>query len=269
MGNFFIGILIGIGAILPGVSSGVFLVVFGLYEKLIDSILHVFRDFKKNLLFLSPIFLGAILSIFLFSKLLLFVFEKYYIYTCYVFLGLILGSIPAIRKQSNIIKPNFLHIMCFILSFVSSIYLIVIEKGNTYNISAFSNIYLIFTGFAMSAGIIIPGVSKTAILMILGNYSNYLTAISTLNIEYLIPIGIGLILGGVFFMYIINYLFLHFKSYTYCFILGFVIGSCFIIYPGFSLDFEYIISILLGFICFCFVQKIEKFKNSLKDKSKQ
>ena len=106
----------------------------------------------------------------------------------------------------------------------------------------------------MSAGIIIPGVSKTAILIMMGLYSNYLTAISTLNFNFLIPIGIGLAFGCIIFMYVINFLFLHFKSYTYFIILGFVIGSCFVIFPGFAFSMQYIIAIFIGIICFCFVK---------------
>ena len=250
--------LIGAGAILPGISSGVFLVVFGLYEKIINAILHFFKDIKKNFIFLFPIIIGALLSVFLFSKILLFAYKEYSIYTSYAFIGLILGSVPAIKKQANIVKPNYLHIMCFILSFVFSIYLIVIKKGNTYNIPSFSYYYLIIAGGLMSAGIIIPGVSKTAILIMLGLYSNYLTAISTFNFSFLFPIGIGLVLGCIIFMYIINYLFSRFKSYTYFLILGFVIGSCFVIFPGFSFDLNHLIAIVIGFLCFCFVKKINK-----------
>ena len=250
--------LIGSGAILPGLSSGVFLVIFGLYEKLVDTILHFFQNIKKNFLFLCPIVLGALIAIFIFSKILLVVFNKFYVYTSFAFIGLILGSVPSIRRQANIVKPNFFHIICFILSFVLSIYLVLIEKGNTFGTSSFSSYYLIFVGFAMSAGIIIPGVSKTAILIMLGVYSSYLTAIATLNFDFLIPIGIGLIGGSIIFMYLINFLFSHFKSYTYFLILGFVIGSCFIIYPGFAFNAESIIGILIAFICFYFVKKLDK-----------
>lgn len=250
--------LIGAGAILPGVSSGVFLVIFGLYEKIVDSILHFFKNIKKNFLFLFPLVFGALLSIFLFSKVLLIAFEKYYIYTSYAFIGLILGSVPMIRKRAGISKINIIHAMCFILSFVFSIYLIVIEKGNTYNISSFSYSYLIISGFLMSCGIIIPGVSKTAILIMLGVYTSYLNAISTLNFNFLIPIGIGLIFGSLIFMYVIHFLFSHFKSYTYFLILGFVIGSCFVIFPGFTFNLQHLIAILIGFICYYFVKKLDK-----------
>ena len=257
MSNFFIGILIGIGAIIPGISSGVFLVVFGLYEKIVDTVLHFFGNIKENFLYLFPIILGAIISIFLFSRMLLFVYDKYYIYTSYAFIGLILGSVPAIKNKANTSNYNFYHIMCFIMSFLFCIYLSLIEKGNISNISFLSNSYLIIAGFFMSGGIIIPGVSKTAILMILGIYQNYLLAISTLNFSFLIPLGIGLFIGLIFFMYLINFLFAHFKSYTYFLILGFVIGSLFVIYPGFVFNLEHLISIMFAIICFFIVKKIE------------
>ena len=262
MKNFFIGLLVGAGAILPGVSSSVFLVVFGLYEKIINSILHFFKDFKNNFLFLFPLAVGGALSILLFSKVLLFAYEKYYIYTSYVFLGFILGSIPSVIKQSSINKPNFYHILCFIFSLVFSTYLVLIEKENNYNISSFSYWYLILVGLFMSCGIIIPGVSKTAILIILGFYSTYLSSISTLNFTILFPLGIGLLLGSIFFMYIMSFLFSNFKSYTYSLILGFVISSCFVILPDFSFNLEHFIGIILCFSSFYFVKKFEKINNT-------
>ena len=258
MKNFIIGMFIGAGAILPGISSGVFCVIFGLYEKLVDSVLHFFKDIKKNFLFLCPIVLGAFLSIFLFSNILLACFNDFYVYTCYAFIGLILGSIPAVFKQSGVSKPNFYHVICLIFTLVFSIYLVLIEKGNIQNISSFSNTYLILVGALMSAGIVIPGVSKTAILIMMGVYSSYLSAISTLNFNFLVPMGIGLALGSVVFMYAINFLFSHFKSYTYFLILGFVIGSCFVIFPGFDFNLEHLIAISISFICYYFVKKIDK-----------
>ena len=258
MKNFVVGMLIGAGAILPGVSSGVFCVIFGLYEKLLDSVLHFFKNIKKNFLFLLPIVTGALISIFLFSNVLQIAFNNFYIITSYIFMGLILGSIPAIRKQASINNIDFLHILCFSLSFVFSIYLVLIERGNTYSISSFSYYYLIITGFFMSAGIIIPGVSKTAILLIMGVYYSYLNAISTLNFSILFPLGIGLAFGSIFFMYAINFLFAHFKSYTYFLIIGFVFGSCFVIFPGFYPNFEHIIAILAGLICLYFVRRLDK-----------
>lgn len=114
----------------------------------------------------------------------------------------------------------------------------------------------------MSAGIIIPGISKTVILMFLGVYSSYLTAISSLNFSVLLPLGIGLILGSVIFMFLINFLFSYFKSYTYFVILGFVLGSVLVIFPGVTFSFETILGVLLAVLCFFLTYRLGKFEKT-------
>lgn len=109
------GILIGCGAILPGISSGVFCVIFGIYEKLVNSILNLFKDFKKNFFFLLPIFLGGITGIFLVGKLLNFLFSKYPMQLSFCFIGLILGSFPVLFKDANKKRGFRLHYIIFLL----------------------------------------------------------------------------------------------------------------------------------------------------------
>lgn len=259
MKRFLFGILIGVAAILPGLSAGVLLVILGLYEKILYSILHFFKNPKKYFLFLSPIFLGVLIGIFLFSHVLRFAFDKFYIVTSYTFMGLILGSIPLVYRQSGINKASFSHVLCFLFTFSFSIYLITFESlGNFNNFDTVSFNYLIIAGLLMSAGIVIPGVSKSVILMILGIYPIYLLAISTLNFTILMPIAIGLAIGCVLFLTLINFLFEFCKSYTYCGILGFILGSSFVLFPGFEFKFEYIIGIILSIISFLYVSKLNK-----------
>ena len=109
------GILIGSGAILPGISSGVFCVIFGIYEKLINSVLNLFHDFKKSFTFLLPIGLGGITGVLLVGKLLNFFFNEYPMPTKFCFIGLILGSIPVLFRQANQkngFRLHSLHIRC-------------------------------------------------------------------------------------------------------------------------------------------------------------
>ena len=100
LSNCLKGVAIGSGAILPGISSGVFCVIFGIYEKLLDSILNFFSDIKSNLKFLLPIIIGVGLGIILFGNLLNFCIYKFPIQTNCIFIGLILGSIPALLFAS-------------------------------------------------------------------------------------------------------------------------------------------------------------------------
>ena len=228
-----------------------FYALFGLYEKLVNSVLNFFKDIKKNFAFLFPICLGIFVGVFLFGNLLKVLFNKYYMPTSFAFIGLILGSIPLVIKQANVKKVTVLHILCMLVTFSFSLYLVALEKNiitTALNFNSYS--YLILSGAITSAGIVIPGVSKTVILMLLGIYEIYISAIASLNLSILIPIGIGFAIGGIIFLVLINFLFKIAKSYTYFAIIGFVLGSVFVIYPGFNFNAQGIVSITLLIISF-------------------
>ncbi len=114
--DFCKGILIGSGAILPGISSGVFCVIFGIYEKLVNSVLNLFKDFKKNFLFLLPIILGAITGVFLVGKALNFLFSSYPALVSSCFTGLFFGRFPILFKQENKKGGFRLHYIIFLLA---------------------------------------------------------------------------------------------------------------------------------------------------------
>ena len=181
--NIFKGILIGTGAILPGISSGVLCVILGIYENMVSRILHFFKNIKENFLFFLPLIIGGIISIISVSKILLYLLETHTVPTSFIFIGLILGCVPNIFKHANShidFKHNntFLKYLFLTFTFTFSIYLLAV--GNT-NISsslneanAVSQFDLIKSGFLMSAGVVIPGISNTEILMLLGTYDIYL-----------------------------------------------------------------------------------------------
>lgn len=146
------GIAIGSGAILPGISSGVFCVIFGIYEKLLDSILNFFTDIKNNFKFLFPILLGCGLGIVLFGNLLNYCLYQFPIQTKSIFIGLILGSIPSLLKEINKKqKAKPFYWLFFLLSLVIGISCILLE--NILPIQTPKNInflYFVICGFFMS-----------------------------------------------------------------------------------------------------------------------
>lgn len=229
-----IGILLGAGAILPGISSGVLCVIFGIYNKLIDSILGFFNNLKENLKFLFPIFIGVGIGVVLFGNILKVLFLLYDVQIKFAFIGLILGGLPSLIKIANSKKGFRLHYLIYtIISFSISIFLILLESRiSTYTIINSQNIfYLAFSGFVMSAGIVIPGISSTVLLMLLGTYEIYLNAVSSINLSILFPMGIGVVIGGLAFLRLIKYAFEHHFTQTYYIIIGFVVGSLPILYP--------------------------------------
>lgn len=243
------GTLIGAGAILPGISSGVLCVIFGIYEKLVDSVLGLFKNFKKNVAFLFPIVIGIGIGFFLFGSLLNSIFQSYEVECKLLFLGLILGSIPSLFKQINVKKKFRLSFLIYtFISFILGLFLFLLENqiSNSYNSIQNSFIFLFLSGFAMSAGVVVPGISSTVILMCFGTYYMYLEAISIFKLSVLIPMGIGAICGALFFLVLIRFFFKNYSHQTYYCIIGFVLGSIFVLLPS-SFNLISIILFILGF----------------------
>ena len=258
IGNFIKGILIGAGCILPGISSGVLCVIFGIYDKLLDSILNFSKDIKKNFKFLFPIATGGVIGIIIFSKALEYLLEKFPMQTKSIFIGLILGGVVLLFKQISSKerwkKTNLIYIIIAMIIGITMVYL-----ENTLQITSIKNanyLYLILSGFLMSIGIVVPGVSSTIILMLLGIYSLYLTSISNLYLPVLIPIAIGVLVGSLIFMKIIKILLDKYNRQTMFSIIGFTLGSIFVLLPDIQNVMEIIISISCIFIGFCIMRQL-------------
>lgn len=241
------GIFIGAGAILPGISSGVLCVVFGIYDKLLDSVLNFFKDINKNFRFLFPILLGGFIGVIIFSKILQYLLYKYPLQTKSIFIGLILAGVILLFKQTNKKeKLQIKNLSYLIVSLIMGIAMVYIEnKIGIKSIQNASFSYLVLSGFLMSIGIVVPGVSNTIILMLLGVYSLYLSSVSSLYLPILIPMGIGVLCGSLIFMKIIKYLLDKFYIKTMFLIIGFTLGSILVLLPEVGTLLEGIIS----FIC--------------------
>ena len=256
MNNLLYGTLIGVGAITPGVSSGVICVILGIYEKLLNSVLNIFKSFKENIKFLFPIGIGLIIGMIIFGNILNYLLYAYPMQVCFTFIGLILGSVPQLLKEiQKKGKFKFEYTWYMFVTMTIGVGMVILE--NRININSgteFSFWYLVFAGMCMSIGVIVPGVSSTVILMLIGVYSAYLTSIAGLYLPILIPIGIGLIIGCLICMKIIKYLLDNFYIQTFFSIIGFTVGSVFVLYPGITFDLRGLISIL----CFLLGWNISK-----------
>lgn len=258
LSNFIKGIFIGSGAILPGVSSGVICMVVGLYEKLLDSILNFLKDIKGNFKFLFPIVCGSIVGIILFSNIIFYCFNTIPCQTKSLFIGLLLGSIYILAQSNLKVEDNINNkskYIAFFFCLLIGISLIILENtisfSTEYTPNEFNASFLILSGFFMSIGIVVPGVSSTVILMLLGVYSTYLSAVSMVNMTVLFPIMLGAGIGSIIFMKIIQYLFNKYHSQTIFGIIGFSLGSVLILYPGYAFNLTSFISIILlilGFV---------------------
>lgn len=252
--DFIKGVFIGIANIIPGVSGGTIALSMGIYDKLIGAVSNFFKDWKNSILTLLPIALGCGIGIISFTYAIEYLLTEHTFVTGMAFVGLIFGGLPILAKQLKTqLKEKNCSIgisgfLAFALLVAFSIVLPLMgsDKEVIKDLVATPGtmVILFFIGIIASATMVIPGVSGSLVLMILGYYygiiqsiTNFLEAlkvfdISTLANGFLVlcPFGIGVLLGIFLIAKLITYLFERYGIQTYCAILGLIISSPFAIF---------------------------------------
>lgn len=285
------GGVIGIANIIPGVSGGTMAVILNIYDKLIQSISELRTKPKQSITFLAPIGIGAVIAILLCSNALTYLLANQYMIINFFFIGIIIGSIPMLYKRasnsskSKIIKltkvptsQNFIKISPeqlppFLSTFILMILMMLfsdkigIEETVITTLTPISFIKL-FLGSTISAiCMIIPGVSGSFIMLLFGVYTTIITAISTLNIILLIPVGLGVLTGILGGAKLIETVIKKHESNTYFAILGLVFGSIpilinnIIIENAFETNIKLIISIIVMLLSAKMTMMFDKSKN--------
>ncbi len=201
MTRFLKGILVGLGAVAPGLSGSVLLVIFGLYHKTITAISNIFKDFKNNIRFLLPIAAGIGIGIILFSKLVDFLLLNYEMQTRFAFLGLILGSLPLfyreVRKE-GFGRKYYIHIAA---AFALGMVLFNLNRQLFPVVTEPTVWQCMVMGVAVAASYILPGVDSAAILSALGFYNLWVHSLAILDFSVLLPAlagaGVGVILVSI------------------------------------------------------------------------
>ena len=209
------GFIIGLGKLLPGVSGAVLAIRLNIYEKLMDSISHFFKNIKENICFLSLIGIGAVIAVIIGSQALLYLLDKYYLIIISAFAILIATGIPSLYKDAN---NKIITVIAFILAMA----LVFLPKIDSASITTSS--YL-FMGMIEAFASIIPGISGTAIYVSLGMYDDVLALFSDpFSFEFgLFVIGMGIC--AIVMVKLISHLFKKFRGETNSAILGFLIAS--------------------------------------------
>lgn len=235
------GMVIGLANIIPGVSGGTMMVSMGIYDTLIHSITHLFKAFKKSILTLLPYVVGMVVAIAGLSFVIDWAFANYPLPTNTLFIGLILGGLPAIFKQVKGERIGLTGGALFLAFFALIILLQVFQKENTVAIqlSLLEVIKLVLLGGLASATMVIPGVSGSMILKLIGYYEPVIGSIKGLtsallagewaavgaNVGILLPFGVGIVVGIFAIAKLIEVLLARWKGRTYCAILGLVVAS--------------------------------------------
>ncbi len=206
------GLIIGIGKIIPGLSGSLIAISLGEYENMINSINNFFKNIMYNSKYLFKILSGILISIILFSNIIVRLIDKYYIYTMFLFSGFIIGSMRDIKKE---IKNYYLVLISFALFILINEYLF---SNNMLITKTF--IYYVFGGFLDAFTMIIPGISGTAILISYGCYNDIIRALSNIDMNILFPFITGMFIGSIITIKLVVLLFSKYKSKTYSIILG-------------------------------------------------
>lgn len=236
---FLCGIVFGVANVIPGVSGGTMLVVFGVFDKLTEAISGI-KNIFRNMAFLVTFALGAGGGILLSAKVIGSMFEAYAIQTNMFFIGLILGGVPLILKlgtSEKKVKP--LCAVPFLLSMAVVIGLTVLEKLDLFtmtaeNVTGFDVIFSLkmFVCAAVAAvTMIIPGISGSFMMMLLGVYQTIIGALNDMNFYVIIPFAAGAIVGIIFGAKLISILIKKNKLMVYSAIMGMVVGSVYAILP--------------------------------------
>lgn len=263
--NFLKGIIVGIGGISPGLSGSILLVIFGLYNKTIEAIGTLFKDIKKNLKFLVPLFLGFGVGVFLFSKIVDYFITNYEMHTRYTFLGLVLGTIPIFYKEVKNEGFSNKYYIFMVISFILGFSLFFFNSNLFPTVTNPNLVQSVILGIAVAGSTIIPGVDSAVILSSLGLYELYVSSIAELNFSVLIPAGFGLIIGALIISFFVNKLIKRYYTASFSVIFGLFLSiipnvlneSCTL-----SFNINSIISIILVILGFSISTVFGKLKDS-------
>lgn len=267
--NILRGIVVGLANVIPGVSGGTMMVSMGIYDKLILVLTHFIKRFKEAVALLVPIAIGMLLAIAVFSKLFSEVFfPNYPLQTNLFFIGLILGGLPVIYRK---VKGNTIrlpHIAAFAIFFVVVVGFAMIGEGTDtgadVSFGIVNVIKLFFVGVVAAATMVIPGVSGSMILMIMGYYNTILDTVSAFidalrgfdigrMLELcliLVPFGIGVLIGIVAVAKLIEFILKKYTLVAYWAIIGLIAASPFAILIMMEAGTIGVLQIVTGIVLF-------------------
>lgn len=272
--NILKGAVIGLANIIPGVSGGTMAVSMGIYDKLIHCVTHIIKEFKKSVLFLLPIGVGMLVALVGLSFVIEAAFEHFPAQTNLLFIGLIVGGLPAITKKVKGNTVRVPHMIAALLFFVLVVGMAALgdTKGNMADLSfsALNVVKMFCVGVIASATMVIPGVSGSMVLMLMGYYQPVIETISTFVralvafdvpvllqcCGVLVPMGLGIIVGIVVIAKLIEIIFEKCPLLAYWAIIGLIVASPFAIILMSEFGTIGIVTILtsavtfaVGFVC--------------------
>lgn len=260
----FKGFFIGGTMMVPGVSGGSMAMILGIYNRLIESIATFRKNPAKNAVFLIKFCIGAVLGITLFSKFVITpLLQAFPLQVSYFFLGAVAGGVPMIYKTAGVKKFSLNALIYPLIGIIMVLLIALIPEGiftPSDTLTLGSVILQIIGGVIVAIGLILPGVSVSQLLLMLGLYSSILSALNTFNFLPFIPMGIGVLLGCFVSAKFMDKAMKKFPEPTYLIVFGFLLGSLTELFPGLPTGFNIPICILTFVLGFCFIYFLQLFE---------
>lgn len=229
--NFIImlkGFIIGSSMSVPGISGGTMAILLGIYDKLISAISNFLKDIKNNTIFLLKFCIGAGVGIGSLAFVIKWLLEKFPFPVSFFFLGAVIGGIPALYNKTKESQLRFSSLIYFLLGLLVVISIGFIPTGN-FDVNTGSGlmhlVMLLITGIIIALALVLPGISTSHMLLVLGMYDSMLLAITKFDIMYIGILGISTLIGIFLITKPLEWTMNKFPHQTYCMIIGFVLGS--------------------------------------------
>ena len=226
------GILAGIGAITPGLSGGVLMVVFGIYEPLVRWLADIRKKFLPNLRFFLPVGIGGIIGVVAFSAVIDYAFDHFAAQFTWLFIGFITGTIPSLVKTAGEQGRKNWHWLLMAL-FAVGIYLFMTWMETIRSVTMAPSFWgWVLSGALTGLGLVVPGMSPSNFLLYLGLYQPMANGIKSLDLDVILPLILGVVLVIFLFARLVSWLFRKHHALMYHIIIGIVIGSTAAIIPS-------------------------------------
>lgn len=227
------GSIIGAAGLVPGASGGVLAVAMGVYRPIVNAVLALLKAFKKNFRFLLPYGIGVVFGILITARGLEWLLERYKPALMYALMGMVAGGVPGLVRDANAQGFHKRYLVGTLLGLLLAVVLAsldeVITGGGAW---PFTPLTMVMAGAILAVGIVIPGVSTSFVLMYMGLYEPLLKALNRLDIPVLFFMGLGLAAAGVLLLLFVRRMFNRHQSYAYYCVLGFLLGTLALIFPG-------------------------------------
>lgn len=258
------GALIGLGAVLPGISGGVLCVIFGIYKPVMELLSHPFKNFKTHVPKLIPVIIGIGIGFLGIANVLAFFLEKYPNPSVCLFVGLIAGMLPSLwreageqgRKRNSYISLIVAMIIVFALLISLKLFSVTITPNFA---------WYLFCGFCLALSVIAPGMSFSTLLMPLGLYTPFVDGIGHFNFNVLIPAGIGALVTVLLLAKLVNSLFENHYSIAFHAIVGIVVAATIMIIPvtSFAVLSQAVVNIICLVVGVIAALLLDKFNSSV------